>query len=271
MKLRTKTASGPHCSISWWLLLLALLPGLGRATTIYFNDFQGSPDMSGWSHSTRTTDNNGETVLGVFPTKSASFGTTQWTNTGPVTFTLPSLNSGHYTVSFDLFTLSSWDGHGGCCQPDYFKFWINDVPFIDATFSNNLGSNQKQGYSKSTPLAGTSQNNDPTTDNSGKNILAITPFAGSNKDLVPNFRYSLLFDFDHAGGDLALKFLGQTTPAANDLCTTQWCGLNYYDEPWAIDNVRIQSSTSAIIPEPPIWTLMLPGLLLAGRRIFLWR
>ncbi|ROR29656.1 PEP-CTERM sorting domain-containing protein [Inmirania thermothiophila] len=249
----------------------ALLAATAQAAPVYVNDFEGAPDMSGWSHTTRTTDNNGETVLGVFPTKSGSVAGLSWGATGPVTFTLPGLAPGHYEVSFDLFLILSWDGHGGCCQPDFFRFSVNGTPFVDATFSNNPGSNQHQGYSPLTPLARNTVDNTPATGNSGFNVLDITPFAGSPAGArVANYRYSMLFDFTHGGGDLVLEFLGQTTPAAGDQCTVFWCGLNYYDEPWALDNLRIDDLSrpaTASVPEPASLALLVPGLaVIAARR-----
>ena len=218
-----------------------LLPGLvslATATTIYFNDFQGIPDMSGWNYTNRTTDNNGETVLGVFNYNEN------------VQFVLPGLSPGDYTVSFDFFILNTWDGNGdNCCGPDYFTFRINGTDFIHATFAMSPsccgGISITQGYSLATPLGGNNPNAPGAADNTGIGVLDITSNWGQP---VGNVRFSPSFTFTHPGGDLVLNFIGGVTQPG------QWYQ-GYYDEPWAIDNVRIAS-----VPEPASLWLLVIGL-----------
>lgn len=224
-------------------LLLILLVVLGlplffmgkvHGSPLYYNDFNGNPDMTGWNYTNRTTDNNGETILGVF------------NNNENVLFTYTGLTAGIYTVGFDFFTLNSWDGNGeSCCGPDFFTFRINGVDTINATFTSSAGLPTTQGYTSVTPLGGSSPNAPGATGNSGINVLNITSSGN-----VSNVRYSFTFDFSHAGGDLGLSFIGGVSQPGQF-----YLGNDYFDEPWAIDNVLVSQ-----VPEPATLLFLIVGL-----------
>lgn len=240
------------CGFLWSMVIVFGIVISAKAAPIYFNDFQGTPDMTGWNYTNLTTDNNGETVVGVF------------NNNETVNFTLSSLPAGDYSAGFDFFVLNSWDGNGDhCCGPDYFTFRINGVDFVRATFMLAPYLSTTQGYTPSTPLGGNAPNGPGGSGNTGVNILDITSPIGTS---VPNTRYTFDFPFTHPGGDLVLSFIGGVTQPGQ-IWSPYWGGNNYYDEPWAIDNVLITSTAPTPVPEPTSLLLLGSGLLgLAGTR-----
>jgi len=201
------------------------------ASIIYQSDFQNG-DTSLWSNSALTTDNNGKKTLGLFDNQNVSL-------------VLPNQSAGTYNISFDFYTLFSWDGNGnypGCCGPDYFTFQINGVNKIHATFG---GVGPNQSYSNATPLGGNSYSFAAGTDSTGTDILSYT-FSQGN---VSNFRYTPTFTFEHFGGNLTFSFIGGVTQPG------QWY-LGFRDETWTLDNVTL--STPA--PEPSTLLLLSLGL-----------
>jgi hypothetical protein len=200
------------------------------ASPIYSNQFE-TGDTTGWNTTEIGVDNSGEHFLGLFadlyPTKP-----TPWEGE-TVTLTLSSVASGQYSVSFDLFTINTWDGDGSsCCGPDTISFKINDTIIFDGWFAAN-GTNQ------------------PGLTVSGDDILS---FVDANKNPVGSVKYSPLYDFYHPGGDLVLSFNGKPSQPEQYNGTT-----GFYDEPWALDNVVVSPTES--IPEPATMFLLGTGLI----------
>jgi len=202
------------------------------AGPLYFNDFQ-TLDTSGWNTTKTGTDGNGESYLGLFGAFHPADKPDPW-NGENITLTLNSVASGNYNITFDLFTINTWDGDGSsCCGPDTIEFQINGTSFFSGWFSSD-GSNSAGLIA------------------SGSDTLAFTDKYGP----VGNVMYSPGFDFFHAGGDLLLTVIG--TPSQPEQINGD---SDFYDEPWALDNVSI-SNVTAPVPEPSILALM--GLGLAG-------
>ena len=171
-------------------LFLASVFGLfiaseATAVPLYFNNFQTS-DTSGWNTTKTGTDNNSESFLGLFGAFHPADKPDPW-NGENITLTLNSVATGNYSITFDLFTINTWDGDGSsCCGPDTIEFQINGTSIFSGWFSS--GGSNSAGLTKS-----------------GDDILAFTDVLGSP---VPNVRFSPIFDFFHGGGDLSITFIG---------------------------------------------------------------
>ncbi len=247
--MRNKVRTGLRWGMACLLAMGGSIPLAGQAAPLYFNDFEGGLG-SGWSGVSGSyndgtgiyTDNAGQSVLGLF-----FRGET-------VSLTIPGVAAGDYNVSFDFFTIYTWDGNGeGCCGIDQFEFTINGTPFIDASFANGPGATQ--GYTDATPLGGTAANAPGGTDADGVGVLDL----GTNSigQTIGNLLYEMSFDFVHPGGDLVLSFRSKGTQ--------NYMYLGFPDEPWAIDNLTIAAAaappppTGVPAPAPPL--LLAAGLL----------
>ncbi len=201
-------------SLAVWLFAVGWA-GAQTGRLVYQSDFQ-SGDTSFFSSSSLTTDTNGRATLGLF-------------DDAVVDFTYPDLPAGTYQLSFELFIFHTWDGNGtppGCCGPDFFSVSINGSQVMNATFA--LVAELNQSYSTDTPLGGGPFPGG--TGRSGEQVLAYGRFDNGNP--IVNHRYTPMFDIDHAGGNLSVRFEGNVTQP-------NFVYAGFYDEAWSIDTVRV--------------------------------
>ncbi|MBW6495379.1 MAG: PEP-CTERM sorting domain-containing protein [Burkholderiaceae bacterium] len=267
---------------------------------IYSNDFNGSPDMTGWSSSelstapaentTKTTQNGGSTIDQFL----GEFGGTQ-----SVRFALKDArlkDVATVTLTLDFLAIRSWDGNdptwggwtadnnrpeGGIAGggSDRFKITVNDGTLLDKSFSNGAGS---QTY---------------TTDGTAPNGTNDFLMAGSRAQYALGYSfydgintatynpqdsiYGMIFSF--AAGDtdtLDLTFAGlglQDTWIDNDYsCGEDGSSLcaAYRDESWGLDNISLTLNGLIRIPVTEVpapgtlaaLCLGLIGISLSGRR-----
>lgn len=245
------------------LAAAGMIPLAGQAAPVYFNDFESGLG-TGWSGVSGSysdgsgiyTDLSGQSVLGLFYRNET------------VRLTLPGIAAGDYTVSFDFFTLYTWDGNGEhCCGRDGFIFRINGSDYVNATFAMSPGAygTTTQGYTDATPLGGASPNAPGGTDADASGVLDLG--TNTNGEVIDSLLYEMSFAFSHPGGDLVLEFAGNTNQPG-------FLWLGFPDEPWAIDNLMIASAAAtppppAGVPAPGVPLLLTAGLLgwgLARRR-----
>ncbi len=139
------------------------------------------------------------------------------------------------TVNFDLILWDSWDGENTRWGKDYQGLEADNTQVYEYTFSNFSQTNQtnpdlsRQLYGK---FGGTQHWQDSLYEN-----------------------YNDGFTFDHTGSSLTLSFYGRHLQSLGD-------------ESWAIDNIRVSSSSPAPVPEPATMLLFGTGLTgLAGSRM----
>ena len=181
----------------------------------YFNDFETLPIGSEWSDtSTDITPVGARTFLGQFCNDTVSL-------------TLTSVPRCIVTVSFELFIINTWDGHGDeilpenpSWGPDVWDLSVGDGPtLLNTTFATH--EPRRQAYPDTYPGGlGLDPLHPHNTGAAEINTL------GYNHDAV----YNLSFTFAHAGGDLVLNF------SAFGL---QGLG----DESWGLDNVLVYCPT----------------------------
>lgn len=125
------------------------------------------------------------------------------------------------TVSFDLFTIHSWDGRStGIYGPDIWTLTQDGSTLLNSTFAN--GNVSGQSYPGTYPGG----NNPKQTGASEVNTLGY----GSPSDAV----YHLSYTFSHTSSSVVFYFNA-----------TNLQGLD--DESWGIDNVTLSRDTTAIV------------------------
>ena len=211
--------------------VVAAFTGSTNAQVLYSSNFQ-SGNTAGWSSSQLFVDDIGRRVLGAFENQT-------------VALSLGTQPAGQYTISFDLFTISSWDGLSSN-GPDRFRAFVDATPLIDAIFANQIDAfNLMQTYSPLTPLGG------PAVA-AGTGAIAQNELVIVRSIVIPNFTYRPSFTIQHGGGGLMFSFQGVVTQPGR-----VWNG--FIDEPWALDRV-------VVIPSPSAAALLGLGALLAARR-----
>lgn len=133
-----------------------------------------------------------------------------------------------YNVTFDLYTIDSWDGNGPQ-GPDYFRVYVNDTMKLNETFATGAGLAQSFRAPDIGPVH-----------------LGFSP---GWKDAI--YR------------DISIDF---TLPEGSRWMWFDFTGFNLQsvsDESWGIDNIRISTT---LVPAPGSLALLLGGAGLLGRR-----
>jgi hypothetical protein len=156
-----------------------------------------------------------------------------------------------YSVAFDLFLGSSWDGAASSPYgPDAWRFVVDGVPLVNTTFTNG---NQGQEYGAFSP-----QRYSDLTYSSligpdfGKFTGADASFTTGGNNYLEHYG---IYRFGRGDGNPTLVFVAAGQTAFLEFArfgNTTDSG----DEYWALDNVRV----SVAIPEPASLCLLITGV-----------
>jgi hypothetical protein len=197
---------------------------------IYSNDFEGTVGPE-WSNiSTDVTPIGARHFLGQFGSVSVD---------QAVTLTLSNIppHTG-ITVSFDLFIIASWDGHGIDVGPDIWDLTAVGVTnLLHTTFSNVqdcFPGDRHQDYPGTYPGSDFPERTGASETNSlGYHFAYGSPCTTTAMDAGDTV-YHLTFSFPHTDSALALKFSDSLT------------GLVLApDESWGLDNVVVSYAAPA--------------------------
>ncbi len=228
------------------------------AGVVYVNDFE-SNDVAGWQSSYKQADKqigsdsagSPEHFLGLFgdyaqadPTDSFDYSVyfngnnnstnpEQWVGE-TATLALSGNAAGWYNITFDFYTINTWDGDNNNTGPDTFHFAVNGVERVSGWFSSN------------------GDNSAGLTDQ-GSGLV----FYDNEQNRIGSRLYTPSVDFYHSGGDMVFTFTGIPNQPDQENGTS-----GFVDEPWALDNVAISTLSTPTVPEPT--SLMLVGIGLAG-------
>jgi choice-of-anchor C domain-containing protein len=153
------------------------------------------------------------------------------------------------TVSFDLYVIRTWDGHGPQFGPDIWDVSVPGGPtLLHTTFANPLTPGREQAYPDEYPGG-------HHLPNTGANEVDTLGYqlGGIPMDAV----YHLSFSFPHTASTLALDFSDQLTEMIDD-------------ESWGIDNIDVYAgdqpaatscpTTSSVVKDGSFeWPLASPG------------
>lgn len=212
------------------LFSILLISSQGWAAVIYENGFSSGVG-TGWNTALTGTDLGGEKFLGLFSAYAPNPKPNPWEG-DLITLTLPGIAPGTYSITFDLFTINTWDGDGNN-GPDTISFKINNNVIFDGWFDS--GGNNAAGLVSS-----------------GGDILKFKDDFGND---IPSVRYTPTYTFSHSGGDLVFSFLGKPNQPEQYNSNS-----GFFDEPWALDNVKVESQPSPV-PVPGTVLLLGAGLL----------
>jgi hypothetical protein len=218
-----------HCFLAF--AVGCALVATPSAAQTYFNDFEGLSDplteLTEWSIpvTETTSTSTPRTFLGRFCNDTVSL-------------TFPSISACEVMVSFDLFIIQSWDGHGdfdGATGPDIWDLAVDNGPtLLTTTFATH--DPRKQAYPNWYIAQGADPLFPPHQGAEEINSLGFPDFFGSG-DV-----YSMSFQFSHLGGDLILYF------SAFNLQDIE-------DESWGLDNVVVNRLPDCSNATPSVDTL----------------
>jgi hypothetical protein len=222
---------------------------------VYFNDFNGPSGTTypEWASSgyTNTANQAGTVTAGSGPQVVATVASPNLRQRflgefgGPPILTAPPYDPQHFvrvnetvtltlrnltphtfaTVSFDLYVLKSWDGNNPNYGPDRWSLSVQGGPtLLDTTFSNNPKTGAYDLSLQNYPIANSPHRSGVVA----VNTLGYAFFGDSI--------YHLTFTFAHTSDTLALNF-----------SSSLFEGKGIEDESWGLDNVRVSTSTEAVI------------------------
>ena len=225
------------------VVLLAAGVSSSFAQVVYSNDFEAGAGPE-WSSDAIETSPDGRNFLG------------QYSGSEMVSLTLGGLPSpALLNVSFDLYVINTWDGHGDRWGPDEWEVRVHEGPvLLHTTFSNQDAGSKRQAYPDWYPGGdNTAQTGAAEVTQFGYDTLYTEhmPVAGAV--------YQMSFTFAHDGESLEVDFEGF------DLESNWW---DYWlawhrlkNESWGLDNVVV-----TVIPEPGTVLLLSLGGVWAIRR-----
>jgi hypothetical protein len=167
-------------------------------------------------------------------------------------------------LKFDLYLLRTWDGSGvQYAGPDTFGYGYNDTTLLSATFSNGQGEQSYCPGAGMSPCQASFGSDLAAKNRLGFEVLLDPPPGIESQKGDP---MSLLYHFSSApisyvgGGAITFFFFSAGLQLTTD--PTQPVA----DESWGIGGVNV-TITSAAVPEPGAWTLMLLGMALLALSI----
>lgn len=209
----------------WAVAAISLLMAWPSAAQTYFNDFEDLLDpLTEWSLPlTDITPVGTRTFLGRFGSDTANL-------------TLPFVPACNVTVSFNLFIIQSWDGHGdfdGATGPDVWQLAVKDGPtLLLTTFATHAP--RLQAYPNWYIAQGDPPLYAPHTGAAEVDTLGYPDYG----DAV----YYMSFTFPHTGGELVLRFSGSNLQEIGD-------------ESWGLDNVLVNCPPDCSNAAPSIAAL----------------
>ena len=237
-----------------YLFLFGLM-SQASATPYYSHDFQWDIGASvpGWSAGTIQSAPNPDyggwrRFLGEFSNAGTSLSLAG----------LPTHDA--ITLSFDLYLLRSWDGEAIEYGPVRFGVSADSALLFLESFSNGHPAGQSYcpgDIAPCSPMTGAAERY-----SLGYKFGYWDVDANKIAEEVMDAVYQLTFNFSHSADSLTLTFFAQGLQGLTPL--------NYLDESWGLDNVKITLHT---IPEPSVFTLVAITIafLLASRfRHFSW-
>jgi len=220
------------------LMVLLSSARVSKGAVIYSNDFSSTVGPE-WSTSIRdATPIGNNSFLGQFGQTNTSGQSTVLTLSG-----LPAHSA--ITVSFDLYIIASWDGHGIDVGPDVWDLSVvGGTNLLHTTFSNlpNINPDDRnQDYPGTFPGGNFVERTGSVASNSlGYHLIVGGPGGGQYDS--GDTTYHLTYTFAQNNPTVGLHFSSALTGLA--------------DEFWGVDNIVV-----ATVPEPNTFILASIGLL----------